>query len=800
MNSSTDGQLNLNINIQLNGEDSSAQQRVKDAETKVKNQKYEPSWNEVWVTGYQTHTGTLKKGILQTKLSEKDKERLLQVKEATESGELPHGVESLKKYTKTHALRMFKELQLIRREETIKKLLAEIPDNYHLINNIAAFEKLLSDLWKEDEIAVDTETTGLNYFETYESDLDRIVGISITLPKADYHVYIPFGHTSGLQLPEKLVLDGLKPILEEVTIKKIMFNAKFDIHMFKRHGLNLGGFWFDGFVGMKLLNETEESYALKNLSTKYGKYFGFEDKSATYEELFGKGGFQDTPFETEDGGRGIGTYYACKDTHLTYRFYKDFVSVHFDRLPKLKRLYYEIERPILEVCVDMEQNGFLLDIQFSKEYATQLEKEIAIVKIELETYFGDINLNSPSQLSKVLYDDLRLPDVSKKRSTDAKTLKKLARHHKGVETLLKYRDLNKLLTTYIEPLPLKVSVQDNRLHGMFNQVDTKTGRFASKTPNLQNLPKNARKMIVAPEGKVIIGIDFSQIEPRVLSHMANDETMIDAYVHGRDLYKEMAMKVFELEEQYCLDGAYDPTGTYQPRKRIKSVLLGVMYGMGAYTLSGSINSTVEEAEALIADFFATYPSVKKFVEDTHEEAARQEFVETMFGRKRRFVGHRQAAKRYKDICERINACVGYKVENYRKALREDRKRDYSERLIPYPVAKAFYEIAGDIGAVERRSVNTKIQGSAADIMKMAMIKIYELCLKYGYKILATVHDEVLIEVPEDISEERVTELESAMLGVVSLKVPMKVDTEFMYRWGAGVGKNDWFSGVRPEEN
>src|SRR5699024_9353731 len=215
-----------------------------------------------------------------------------------------------------------------------------------------------------------------------------------------------------------------------------------------------------------------------------------------------------------------GTLYACKDTHLTYEFYKKFVSVHFDRLPKIKQLYYGIEKPILEVCVDMEQNGFLLDLDFSNDYAGELEKEIAELKEQLVKHFGDININSNQQLQRVLYDELGLPDVSKKRKVDAKTLKKLAKKNEGVQILLKYRDLNKLLTTYIEPLPMKVATDTHRLHGTFNQADTATGRFASKNPNLQNLPYKARKMIVAPEGKVIIGMDFSAIEPRVLSHMA----------------------------------------------------------------------------------------------------------------------------------------------------------------------------------------------------------------------------------------------------------------------------------------
>lgn len=783
----SDEQRELKINIQMEEANERARERVKNAENKVKAQKYEPTWKEVWITGYTTHTGTFKKGIFQTKLTDKDKERLIQVKEATEEGEIPVGTPelSMKKYTKTHALRMHKELMLLRRDSTIQHLMDNIPDNYYLINNQYEFDKLICDLWEEEEIAVDTETTGLNYFGTYMADVDRIVGISITLPKADYHVYIPIGHSSGKQLPEKEVFDGLKPVLESTSVKKIMFNAKFDIHMFIRHGIHVGGFHFDGLIGMKLLNENEPSYALKNLATKYGKYFGFEDDSQTYEELFGKGGFQDAEVE-RDGKRWIGTLYACKDTHLTYEFYKKFVSVHFDRLPKIKRLYYEIEKPILEVCVDMEQNGFLLDRDFATDYAGELTKEIDELKIELEKYFGDININSNQQLQKVIYDEMGLPDITKKRKVDAKTLKKLAHKHKGVKILLKYRDLNKLLTTYIEPLPIKVSPKDKRLHGTFNQVDTATGRFASKNPNLQNLPQKARKMIIAPEGKVIVGMDFSAIEPRVLSHMADDKSMQDAYISGKDLYQHMASEVFEQPLENCMDGAYSLDGTFQPRKRIKAVLLGIMYGMGSYTLSQSIQSSPEEADEIIADFFIKYPSVKAFIDFTHDEAEKNEFVETMYGRKRRFQGHRVIAKRYKAVAKKIEDFLGYIPTNI-----------WGEDL-PYKLKKDFWDVAGIYNVVNRKSVNTKIQGTSADLMKLAMIRVSKVAKKHGFKLLSTVHDEVLLEVPESITQEQVAELEEAMIGVANLRVPLKTDIEMQYVWGMGISSAEWFSGKVPD--
>lgn len=276
-----------------------------------------------------------------------------------------------------------------------------------------------------------------------------------------------------------------------------------------------------------------------------------------------------------------------------------------------------------------------------------------------------------------------------------------------------------------------------------------------------------------------------QIEPRVLSHMADDKVMIDAYVNGRDLYIEMAMNVFKLEREYCEDGAYSPCGTYQPRKRIKAVLLGIMYGMGAYTLSQSIQSTVEEAEQLIEDFYETYPDIKAFIDMTHEEAATGEFVETMFGRKRRFIGHKQIAKMYKAVAKKVYDVLGYVPSNI---WREE---------IPYNLKQEFYKYSGVYQAVNRKSVNTKIQGTAADIMKKAMIRVDKVVKKYGFKMLATIHDEVLLEVPETITLDQVAELEEAMIGTVQLKVPVKTDVEFSYRWGSGISKNEWFKGERP---
>lgn len=492
-------ELNLNLTIAV---DKSAEKRVKEATIKKKMAKYEPTWEEVWITGYTSHTGSIKKGIFQTKIVEADKGKLIQVKEAIENGEISTGVMSLTKFTKSKALALFKELKEIRREQIIADMIADKPENYHLVNKPWEMEELLELLDDEEIIGLDTETTGIEVFGK-----DYIVGISMTLPKADYHCYIPVRHNvEDKQLNPEFVLESLKPYLENPDLKKVLHNAKFDIHMLRKEGIEVQGLYMDTMTAMHLLNENEQSFALKNLATKYGKFFGFEDKSMTYEELFGKGGFENTPLD-------IGTVYACKDTHLTYKFYC-WIMEQFDRLPDIKALYFDVELPITEVCIQMEKNGFLIDLEFAEQYRQELLQEVEELNRRIKEGFGDININSNQQLSDVIYNKWEVQDDYAGK-VDAQTLKKIVAHWERlkpevayIRDLLKYRELNKLLTTYVEPLPQKIS-EDGRLHGQFNQSGTATGRFSSNNPNLQNLPYNARKMIVAPENKIIVGIDFS---------------------------------------------------------------------------------------------------------------------------------------------------------------------------------------------------------------------------------------------------------------------------------------------------
>lgn len=765
-------ELNLNLKMDIEKE-KKAEARVKAAKTKKAVAKYEPTWNEVWVTGYPTSTGKHKNGIFQTKLTDTDKERLLAVKGAIEAGELQTGVASLSKFTKTKALGLWAVLKEIRRESIIKKMVEEKPENYILVTDYWKLKDLTEFAQGEDIIAVDTETTGVEVFGK-----DYIVGISITLPRADRHYYIPIRH-EGLeerQLKAEFVFEELRDLLEDEYTKKMFHNSKFDIHMFRKEGIEIKGLYLDTMVAMHLLNENEPSFALKNLATKYGKYFGFEDKSMTYEELFGKGGFEKTPLD-------IGTVYACKDTHLTYKFGM-WILKQFERLPKLKKLYFEIELPITEVCIEMEKNGFEIDLNFAEQYKLELQEEIKGLEDRIREGFGEININSNQQLQKVIYEEWGVPDEFKSK-VDAQTLKQIVSRYKKdiskveyINDLLKYRELNKLLTTYIEPLPQKISPIDGRLHGYFNQTATVTGRFASNNPNLQNLPYPARAMFVAPEGKIIIGSDYSQIEPRFLSHISQDEDFMNPYLTGRDLYSEIASKVFKQPLEACCDGS-------KWRKMAKVVLLGMMYGISSMSLAEQFNLTNEEAEQIYTDFHESYPVMKKWFDSINHKADTEGFVETAMGRKRRFLGHKEIAHKYNIIHERM-----------KKKLKKEKFNiweEYRNKKVTYKEARAYQDIAGQYNRVARQSINAVIQGSSADIMKKAMVDIYKHLKKKGseWKMLATIHDEVLIEIPATATAEEVQEIAEIQKRAVKLTVPMKCDVEISARWGKGVSFDEW---------
>lgn len=722
---------NLKLNLEVfMMEDKRKSEQAKERMRKIneKRENYIPTWEEVWETGYYN-----KKGILQTKLSENDRRNLLEVKKAIENGEIGIGVENLSKFTKTHALGLYKVLIQQRINKIIQEMIKNKPENYHLVNNITSFNNMLQDVNNSDKIALDTETTGVEYS-------DKIVGVSISTE--NNHYYIPVRHNNAEQLSPEFVFNELKPIIENPQIGKLLHNAKFDFHMFYKEGIRVRGLYMDTMIAMHILNENEESFALKNLATKYGKHFGFDDKSYIFEELFGKTKFNEVPLD-------IATVYACKDTHLTWKL-AHWIEGYLKQQPALYDLYFNIENKLVDISFEMELTGMVIDFDYAFNYKELVREQLDHLQTELDNYFPNINLNSPKQLSDYLFNKLKLPNIND-GSVDADTLKQLENEYEGIKILLQYRDLHKLYNTYLVPLPEKVW-DDMRLHGQFNQAGTVTGRFSSNNPNLQNIPPEARELIVAPKGHIIVGIDLSAIEPRVLAHLSGDKGMQEPFKKGVDLYSTLASKIFKVPIEECGDGS-------KYRKMMKVGLLATMYGISNMQLAKSLGISEQEAEQFMADFLKEYPKVKEFIENTHKTVLKQGYVEMMFGRKRRFQPY---------------------IRQYRALITD---KDYNKQK----QAKSI------LNRIKRQSVNSIIQGSAAIILKLGMIRAYEMCQKKGWKMFATIHDELLFYVPEDVTEQEIIELSECMTKAVTLDVPLKCDIEISKRWGKGVPFKDWLA-------
>lgn len=702
------------------------------------------------------------------KNSAKDQQRLEETFEAWKAEMI---FPQTPKLSKAEALRMYARLAEMQREEKLQKMVEETPDNYHLIQTEEQLD-WICELWDNEElVGLDTETDGLDI--VYGTN--KMVGISLSFPNANQHVYIPVRHKEGRQLSAEVVTDRLKPYLSNKHKRKVLHNAKFDAHVFAMEGVRLRGIHMDTMIAMWVLNENESTYKLKDLANKYAKFMGVKPENDTFGTLFGNATFDNVPLD-------IALVYAAKDTDLTVKFYK-FIESQFNRkgLKKIRDLYYELENPLLEICVDMEEAGFLLNEQSKiDKVREELHAEEKRLHEELIKHFGDINFNSPQQLQGVLYDKLKYPDVSGKRSTDKDTLKKLAEQYDDVQILLDYRKVSKLLSSFIEKLPELVK-STGRVYGQFMQNATKTGRFASKEPNLQQLPPSARILFKAPDGFIIIGSDFSQIEPRVLAHITGDEELRKPYKEGYDLYSTLASKTFKKPIEECGDGS-------KWRKMMKVGLLAVMYGTSMFTLAKQLEISVEEAEQFIHDFYEAYPKVGEWIASIHQFVKENEYVETLYGRKRRFPNHKQYAEVYDELAAEICRRLGTK--KLPTNIWDNKYKD----VLPYDLKRRFQNVKGKVERVRRQAVNAIIQGSAADIMKRAMLRLAAVCKKYdGWKILGTVHDEALLEVPATITKEQVADIEEAMTGATNLEVPLIVDVAFMHEWGNEIKKSEWFA-------
>lgn len=752
--------LNLNLEQETNKE-----KRVKAARQKKADASYCPTLSEVFIEGWITKTGKRKKPIKELKNSDNDKRKINDVYEALNNNVLGLDGINTKDISKTTVINvLYPRLVAIKKEEMIRHLIDTAPKNYHCVNDMTELSYMLNCMVSEEIIAVDTETTGVTHD-------DIIVGYSISCPKADQHFYVPFRHETGERmLPSDVCMNAIKPFLEDDRVLKVLHNVKFDHEKFlyDEYSINMVNF-VDTMVLMYVLNENEESYALKKLATKYGKHFGFEDKSDTYEELFGKGGFENTPIN-------VGYIYACKDTHLTWSLYRWQLS-HLSKQPKLWHIAFDIEMPLIPVLLKMHYRGFNLDMDYAEKYLEELQELISKMEEELAEYFPNINLNSNQQLAEYLYGTLKLPD-NHNGSVDKEALKELSNEYEGVKVLLEYRKLTKLKSTYIEPLPQKVW-SDGFLHGEINQMGTKTGRLASENPNLQNIPPAARKIFVAPEGKLYMSCDFSKMEIFIACELSGDPNLYDALHSGADVYSVIASKSYGLPIEQCGDGT-----VY--RKHAKTALLGCMYGALPFTIAKQVNVSVEEGKEILDNFFNGNPILTAQIHKCHDLVAEQGFVETLQGRKRRFPEIPAKAKMLRHLDQLIKQKTGKTGTQWDKEL----DGIYKAKKIPYDLRSKWYSLNKEIQRAFRQSFNATDQGSGGDICKIALINLdryftelnKDLPPEKHYHIVSTIHDEQLMEVPNDIPEEVVKQINYIMCNTMPLHVKMRTDIEFYSRY------------------
>jgi DNA polymerase I len=727
----------LTLNLKT---DSGATERLADAVKKKK--AATETLDEAWLR------------ILAMSNSESDQAKLLEVKNGMDAGLIGRESASVsKRFSKAEALRLYKQLAESQREQKLKDLVAKTPSNYELITTERQFERLLTDLANEPIIAVDTETTGVDVYT------DVIVGISFSLPLADRHVYIPVDHFTPVQLSRDYVLDGLRPILYDESIGKVLHNAIFDIAMFRRHGSDLLGVVWDTMIGMHLLNENEPSYKLKDLAPKY---LGVE--SDTFAELFSKDAkFSEVPID-------IALAYAAKDTELTWRLYQ-FQRNHMAKMPTILEYYQTVEVPLLYVIVEMEANGYILDLEFAKEYGERLSKRAEELRSELVAtltpfHQGEetLNLNSQQQMLPALSKAIgkKLPNMDAK-----KTLKPLKGEHDVVAKLLEYKKITKLSGTYIDALPLKQNPTTKRWHSRFNPMGTVTGRFSSGKDeedksgqgfNVQNQSPESRNMFVAPPGKVIIGADFKAQEIRCVAHLCGEPALIEAFKNGVDPYANMASK-YTGRPYHEVNKNADGSDTKE-RKQMKVGWLSMLYGTSKYTLAEQLGSTTEDAAKFMKELFDSMPDLRDWIKDNEKFAEKHGFV---------WMDGQQRKRRLPDAKIKLK---GWGDPNFGKKTR-----------------------------AMRQATNARVQGSSSIQTKVTMIKAAEYCAKKpGWKLWGSVHDELLFEVPEGFTKEDADGIRSIMVNSYHWgEVENGTDIEVMYRWGVSVPLVDWFKGVRPNK-
>ncbi|GFO71459.1 DNA polymerase I [Bathymodiolus japonicus methanotrophic gill symbiont] len=601
---------------------------------------------------------------------------------------------------------------------------AVVATEYAMIVSWDQFDHWLDKLTAAKLFAFDTETTSLDYSEA------EIVGVSFAVTEGEA-AYIPLAHDypdAPEQLPRDAVLQKLKPLLEDPQQAKVGQNLKYDANVLANYAIKLQGIAEDTMLESYVLNSTLTRHNMDGLAKTY-----LQRKTTHYEDVAGKGtkqiGFAEVSVEQA-------AEYAAEDADIT-------LALHHVLAPKLAEhpalvdLYRNIELPVLSVLSRMERNGVLIDSDMLAQQSMELANHIMAIEQQAHEMAGrSFNIASPKQIQHVLYDQLKLPVLKKtpkgQPSTAESVLQELAEEYPLPELILKHRSMSKLKSTYTDKLPLQISAKTGRVHTSYHQAVAATGRLSSSNPNLQNIPvrsaegRRIRQAFVAPEGYTIVAADYSQIELRIMAHLSGDAGLLDAFSKGEDIHKATAAEVFAVNlEQVTAD----------LRRSAKAINFGLIYGMSAFGLAKQLGLGRNQAQEYIDLYFSRYPGVKQYMDDTRELAKEQGYVETLWGR-----------RLYLPEIHSKNAA----------------RRQYAERT----------------------AINAPMQGSAADIIKLAMIAADAWLQEQqtDAKMIMQVHDELVFEIAHDKVEDYSTIIRRLMSGAATLDVPLLVDIGVGINW------------------
>lgn len=611
-------------------------------------------------------------------------------------------------------------------EETNKKSTKNKPWKCHIIRSKKDLEELVEKIKTKKQVAIDTETTGLFPLE------DKLVGISLSFDTKNSY-YIPLYHEEEETIDIKAALKSLDTIFKSKSIKKILHNTKFDQLAIAHYGSEINNITFDTLIAANLLRKEWSKIGLKKLSISY-----LSEEMKSFKDVLGKSyeNFSQVPISQA-------ATYAAHDALQTFKLSK-ILSKDLNKEKKLKKIFETIEMPLSQVLFEMEKEGIALDTEILKTLKTSVNRKLSNIEKKIFAAIEhkkiktqeDINLNSPKQIEVLLFDELKLPVIKKsskgKRSTDQEVLRKLREHHPIPGLILQHRELFKLKSTYIEALPSFVNNETKRIHTSFSQTMVATGRLSSSSPNLQNIPASGeigikiREAFIAKRGKQFISADYSQIELRVLAQITKDKNLIEAFLHNEDIHSKTAAQIFEVDIKKV---------THEQRQIGKRINFSIIYGQTPYGLSKELGIKQSEAKNYIEKYFDQYPKVKEWISETVKSATKKGFAETMLGRKR-----------------------------YIPGLRERNRTIYE--------------------AAKRIATNSPIQGTSAELMKMAMINIRNSInkKKLESRILLQIHDELIIESPNSELETMKKLIKKEMESVANWKIPLTVDIRTGKNW------------------